>query len=282
MINKKSPMMMEGTIIAILEDEFLFIPQINISEELLKRTADEWFKSDQMLDLYRLTNIKSDVKVGTEIRILFVIMTMSIPPLVPVMHYKILEDVAGGDELDLRVLEGTIVAVLEDEFLFVPQLNLSEELLKRTADEWFASDQMSNLYRLTGVGSDVNIIGVGTEIRISFAITTASIPPLVPVVDYELIMVDDAAMNELDLCVLEGTVIAVLEDEFLFVPQLNLSKELLKRTADEWFKSDQMLDIHRLTNIKSDISVGCEIRIFFAIMTRSIPPLVPVVRYETI
>ena len=186
---------------------------------------------------------------------------------------------------DLTVLEGTIVAILEDEFLFVAQLNLSKELLeKKSDDEWFASDQVSKLYRLTGIGSDINVIGVGTEIRISFAITTMSIPPLVPVVDYEIIMKDEEEVNEtgLDLSVLEGTVVAILEDEFLFVAQLNLSEELLERTADEWFKSDQMADLYRLTNNGSDISVGAEIRISFAITTMSIPPLVPAWDYEII
>ena len=81
-----------------------------------------------------------------------------------------------------RVLEGTVVAILDDELLFVAQLNLSEEMLDRTAEEWFESDEISDVYRLVANGSDIR---VGTEIRISFAITTMSIPPLVPDWDYE-------------------------------------------------------------------------------------------------
>jgi len=80
-----------------------------------------------------------------------------------------------------RILEGTVVALLEDEILFVEQLNLSEEELRKTADEWFTND---NVYRLVGIETDVE---VGTEIRISIAITTMSLPPLAPVISYEII-----------------------------------------------------------------------------------------------
>ena len=88
------------------------------------------------------------------------------------------------DEDYMRFSEGTVVAILEDEILFVTQLDLSDELLARTDDEWFESDEMSDIYRLTGIESDLD---VGTELRISYAITTMSIPPLIPVVDYEII-----------------------------------------------------------------------------------------------
>jgi len=173
----------------------------------------------------------------------------------------------------LRVMEGTVVAVLEDEILFVKQLNLAKEALKKTADEWLASDYMSDIYRLTGIGSDVN---VGTEIRISFAIATASIPPLAPVLKYKII----APIAEEDhLRTLEGTVIAVSEDEILFVKQLSLSKVALEKTADEWLASDHISDIYRLTGITSTVNVGTEMRVSFAISTMSIPPLVPVVEY---
>ena len=197
---------------------------------------------------------------------------------------NMMKDDAMMEKKELTVLEGTIIAILEDEFLFVAQLNLSKELLEKTSDEWLASDRMSELYRLTGIGSDINVISVGTEIRISFAITTMSIPPLVPVVDYEIITKDEEVVNEtnLDLSVLEGTIVAISKDEFLFVAQLNLSEEMLKRTPDEWFKSDQMSELYRLTNNGSDISVGTEIRISFAITTMSIPPLVPQWNYEII
>jgi len=94
------------------------------------------------------------------------------------------EDDIMMEDIYLNTLEGTVVAILEDEVLFVAQLNLSEDKLERTSDEWLASDQMSDIYRLVDIGSDVS---VGTEIRISYAITTMSIPPLVPVVDYEII-----------------------------------------------------------------------------------------------
>ena len=80
-----------------------------------------------------------------------------------------------------RILEGTVVAILEDELLFVDQLNLSKEALEKTAEEWFLN---SNVYRLTGIEAEVE---VGTEIRISIGITTKSIPPLAPVVDYEIL-----------------------------------------------------------------------------------------------
>jgi len=89
---------------------------------------------------------------------------------------------------DLTTLEGTVVDILEyegeEEILFVAQLNLSDEELGRTFDEWLESDQQSDVYRLNGIGSNVSI---GDEIRISFAITTMSIPPFVPVVEYEMI-----------------------------------------------------------------------------------------------
>ena len=82
------------------------------------------------------------------------------------------------------VLEGTVVDISEDEVLFVARLNLSEEALERTFDEWLASDELIDLYRLNGIGSDVTI---GTEIRISISITTRSLPPLAPVLSYEII-----------------------------------------------------------------------------------------------
>ena len=97
---------------------------------------------------------------------------------------EIVDEDGDDNEDDLRVLEGTIVATLEGELLFVTQLSLSEEMLERTAEEWFESDEMGDIYRLTDNGSDISI---GTEIRISFAITTMSIPPLVPEWDYEVI-----------------------------------------------------------------------------------------------
>ena len=87
------------------------------------------------------------------------------------------------DEDDLSTLEGTIVAILADdeEVLFVAQLDISDELLDRDPEDWFTYD---NLYRLSGIDS---VFDVGTEIRISFAITTMSLPPLVPVLEYEII-----------------------------------------------------------------------------------------------
>ena len=187
------------------------------------------------------------------------------------------EDIAMNED-DFRVLEGTIVAILEeDEFLFVNQLNLSEELLERTPEEWFESDQVSDLYRLTDTEGDIS---VGTELQITFAITTMSIPPLVPDWDYE-IMEDDMILNDDDLVVLEGTVVAVLEeDELLFVGQLNLSEELLEKTPEEWFEGEHVSDLYRLSDTESDISVGTEIRITFAITTMSIPPFVPDWDYE--
>ena len=99
---------------------------------------------------------------------------------------EIVDDNGNGYENDLNVLEveGTVVAILDGELLFVGQLNLSQEQLERTADEWFDSDDQPYLYRLTDNGSDIS---VGTEIRISFAVTTMSIPPLVPEWEYEII-----------------------------------------------------------------------------------------------
>jgi len=95
---------------------------------------------------------------------------------------EVREDDLAIDEEFLREMEGTVVAILEDEgeVLFVEELNLSVEELSQTAEEWLTSD----IYRLTGIGSDVSI---GTEIRISFAITTMSIPPLAPVESYEVL-----------------------------------------------------------------------------------------------
>lgn len=176
----------------------------------------------------------------------------------------------------LRVMEGTVVAALEDEILFVKQLNLPKEALEKTADEWLASDYMTDIYRLTGIGSDVN---VGCEIRISFAIATASIPPLAPVLKYKII----TPVAEVDhLRTLEGTVVAVLEDEILFVKRLNLPKEALEKTADEWLASDYISDIYRLTGITSAVDVGTKMQVSFAISTMSIPPLAPVVEYEVV
>ena len=63
------------------------------------------------------------------------------------------------------------------------QLNLSGEDLERTFDDWL-TDSLSDIYRLTGIESYVS---VGTELRISIAITTKSLPPLAPVVNYEII-----------------------------------------------------------------------------------------------
>ena len=82
------------------------------------------------------------------------------------------------------ILEGTVVEVSADEVLFVAQLNLPTEMLERTFDDWLMSDQLNDVYRLSGVGNDVT---VGTEIRIWIAITTRSIPPLAPVLSYEII-----------------------------------------------------------------------------------------------
>ena len=273
---KESLSILEGTVVAISEDEVLFVAQLNLCEALLERTAEDWFASEQMPYMYRLTGIGSDISVGSEIRISFAVATRSIPPLVPVVDDEIIENLIPKDIFS--VLEGTVVAVLEDEVLFVAQLNLSEALLERTAEDWFASDELSDLYRLTNIGSDIS---VGSEIRISFAIMTLSIPPLVPVINYEIIE-NDIAVNEAGLRVLEGTVIAILGEEFLFVKQLNLCEALLKRTLDEWFKSDESTDLYRLTNNGSDLSVGSEIRISFAIATMSIPPLIPSWDYEII
>ena len=177
---KDIPRVLEGTVVAILEDEVLFVAQLNLPADMLKRTSEEWFASDQLSDVYRLSGIETDLAVGTEIRISFAITTMSIPPLAPVLKYEILEKVADSP----RVLEGTVVAILEDEVLFLAQLNLPAEMLKRTSEEWFSSEQISDVYRLSGIETDV---AVGTEIRISFAITTMSIPPLAPVLKYEIL-----------------------------------------------------------------------------------------------
>jgi len=193
-----------------------------------------------------------------------------------------MEEDAMMNEDNLRVLEGTIVEVLEDEVLFVAKLNLSEVALRKTFDDWLASDYQSDVYRLAGIESDV---GVGAEIRISFGITTMSIPPLAPVVDYEVItpaMEEDIAIGNDHLRTLEGTVVAILNDEIIFVNQINISKEALKKTAEEWFTSEHMSDIYRLTGIESDVSVGTELRISFAITTMSIPPLAPIEAYEVI
>ena len=91
-----------------------------------------------------------------------------------------IEDEIKMDENISRVMEGTIIAILEDEVLFVNRLNLSEDEKAKAAEDWFESD----IYRLTGIESDVRL---GSEIRIQIGITTMSIPPLAPVVDYEII-----------------------------------------------------------------------------------------------
>lgn len=88
----------------------------------------------------------------------------------------------GDEELPYVVLEGTIVAVLEEELLFIEGLNLSLEDLEAVAESWLADTV--GVYRLTGVDSPVE---VGTEIRVSFAITTFSAPPLAIVESYEII-----------------------------------------------------------------------------------------------
>jgi len=275
---------LEGTVVKVLEEELLFVKQLNLSQEALAKTAEEWLASDHISDIYRLTGIASDVSVGTEIRVSFAITTMSIPPLALIVEYEVMTPVADDtmkSDDHLRTLEGTIVEVSEEEFLFVKQLNLSKEDLAKTGDEWLASDHISDIYRLTGIGSDVS---VGTEIRVSFAITTMSIPPLAPVVKYEVITPakDDKPTTDNHLSTLEGTVVAILKDELLFVKQLNLSQEALEKTAEEWLASDYMSDIYRLTGVTSDVDVGTKIRISFAIRTPSIPPLVPVVNYEVI
>ena len=187
-----------------------------------------------------------------------------------------MEEDAMVSEEHLRVLEGTVVEILEDEVLFVARLNLSEETLSKTFDDWLVSEYQSDVYRLTGIGSDVSI---GTEIRISFAIATASIPPLAPVLKYKII----APLAEEDhFRILEGTVVAVLEDEILFVKKLNLDKELLEKTADEWLASDHISAIYRLTGITRAVNVGTKMRVSFVVNTMSIPPLAPVVEYEVI
>jgi len=276
---------MEGTIVAVSEEELLFVKQLNLSKEALKKTAEEWLASDYMMDIYRLVGIESDVSIGTEIRVSFAIATASIPPLAPIVEYEVITPVEADEiniENHLRTLEGTVIAISEEEILFVKQLNLSKEALSKTVKEWFASDHMIDIYRLVGIESDVSI---GTEIRISFAITTMSIPPLAPVVKYEIIAPveeKDAITNEEHLRVLEGTIVEILEDEVLFVAQLNLSKAELSKTFDEWLASDRQSDVYRLTGIESDVSIGTQLRISFAITTMSIPPLAPVVSYEII
>jgi len=80
--------------------------------------------------------------------------------------------------------------------------------------------------------------------------------------------------------ILQGTVVEITEDEVLFVARLNLSKEELERSFDDWLTSAQSNDVYRLAGIGDDVTVGTEIQISFAITTMSIPPLAPVIDYQ--
>jgi len=84
------------------------------------------------------------------------------------------------------------------------------------------------------------------------------------------------------LQILAGTVVEISEEEVLFVAQLDLSAETFGRTFEEWLASDQLNKVYRLVGIGDDVAVGTEIQISIAIMTKSLPPLAPVVSYEII
>jgi|GEM_PF-4401315 len=80
----------QGTIIAATEDEFLFIQRLNLSESEIASFFEESTSDEFIYDLMRLSNIDEALEVGTEIEIAYTIATRSLPPLVPVQSYEVI------------------------------------------------------------------------------------------------------------------------------------------------------------------------------------------------
>jgi len=79
-----------------------------------------------------------------------------------------------------------------------------------------------------------------------------------------------------------GTIVHVGDNEALLVKRLGLTAEELDKSYDEWLSAENINDIFRLSNVGPELKVGDQIRFKYAIMTNSIPPLVPIQSYELI
>ncbi|MCL1948953.1 MAG: hypothetical protein FWF59_04395 [Turicibacter sp.] len=95
-----------------------------------------------------------------------------------------LEAVPKPPAIHLEQASGTIVHVGENEALLVKRLNLTDEELTKSYDEWLWPDTINEVFRLSNIGTELK---VGDKIRFKYAIMTNSIPPLVPVQSYELL-----------------------------------------------------------------------------------------------
>ena len=80
----------------------------------------------------------------------------------------------------------------------------------------------------------------------------------------------------------KGTVVHVGKNEVLLVKRLDVPCEELEKSYDDWLSPETINDVFRLSNVGEDLKVGDQIRFKYAIMTNSIPPLVPVHSYEII
>ena len=80
----------KGTIIGSTKGEYLFVRKLNLSSTELMMTFDEWMASEHQRDLMRLTRIKRELEIGTELEIKYGMSTFSIPPVVPVKKFHII------------------------------------------------------------------------------------------------------------------------------------------------------------------------------------------------
>lgn len=81
----------KGTIVHIGNDEVLLVNRLDLKECELAKTHDEWLSPETINDIFRLSNVGDELKVGDQIRFKYAIMTNSIPPLVPVQSYELIK-----------------------------------------------------------------------------------------------------------------------------------------------------------------------------------------------
>lgn len=78
-----------GTVVHIGDREILVVKRTDLSEKDLELGFDDWMSADHINDIVRLSNVGPEVKAGDHIHYKYAIMTQSIPPLIPVQSYEI-------------------------------------------------------------------------------------------------------------------------------------------------------------------------------------------------
>jgi len=80
-----------GTIVHLGNNEALLVKRLNVTDAELEQSYEQWLSEKSINDVFRLSHIGNDLRVGDKIRFKYAIMTNSIPPLVPVQSYEIIK-----------------------------------------------------------------------------------------------------------------------------------------------------------------------------------------------